>query len=1526
MTSARTTALRTSVALAVSAVLILLGLGTGSAEADAAGRAIKIAAPADDQLVPGSSVRVRVRVAPGARRFRAALDGKDVTSRFRAGGGYRTARLRTLLPGRNHLSVRVRVRGRTRQAHRRFLRLSERRRLIIPLDDGVGLLRHAADPGVHPERFRTDPDAAVEVRLNGRRVRPGRPGRRSTWEVLLNGRDGLRHGDNALQITAYEADGRYDTRRSHFTVAADAPLAAAGADRITRVRRRVQLDAGRRTLPGHPAGRLSYRWRVVEQPRGTAARVTQPRRPNASFRVRRPGTYHLAATVTERRPDGTTRRSTDLLAVTAAPTMPAAGLRVDTMAPDPTGQQSGDGLLLDGRFGSGASAVGRPNWYRHADLMGSAKAVAYAFDPTSLAPIAQAALPGDVTGALAGFLKPLAQGSLIFVIGRDGCCAGSRILPSSGAFSRIFAYDGHGTDNVASAGTVNPGLELGDGIGKPGPAGGLTGYLRPESRVSTTLRYRFMQPDAAGYSTSAPDRYAMSPLDGATVRLISQSDQGFVLDGDRLAPRTQAPSQQWQFRRVYGDAFMLRNASTGQCLVAVPQVHVDACGDGDTEQLWMPEFRVSDKTYRLRSVADPSLDQVLTAAAGDGLELSTSDGTDARWALGLAPGVYTVADARTGAVIAEPDSDAQSGAALVAREGTGAPTEQWRVVDGREGGMRFVNVASGLCLDVRGGGQDESEPVERWQCVREAGNQSWLAGVDDDGLSLTSLQSGKVLARDGTALVQHSDAGATSRRWILRRMPEPAAGGSYVLATTTATPGSDDPIAARAVETGAGNDVHLGAALVGGAPQQWTLEQLEMAGVYRLRNMQTGRCMNHDGNDNNAKQGDCWTMNESYDSSWRLRPQGDGTVALETVEVAGVPARVVGLEGQTGLRLVPPDGSASQRFTFAGRPVTFAVGRERYSTSLPAGVGGFAVHAFDAALRPLAGYPQVVVTNGGTDPKGAARLAAQLKDLGARQGVTVLLQSVGRPRPTNGDWSDVADAIGKLGGDARPIVNLDGTGDYAFAGCGRGCARAPAFIEAVRRQADRNVVGARLNGALSRTGTSGFGPDSGSAVGIDSSMRSLAARGPSPWPYAGTQADVDVLQAVHDYFKLGSRPSCPGSTDPVRGHYCVTLDPPPWGTMAITLSTLPASRLGDSSIDAARFEQVIRPQLVDEWEAVAGVAQLVGNAREAIDYAAEPDTGASSVAQTIYDSMGRPVQRRDVTGGVWDTIKDSLSLLQAVGPALLADAPPPAAGTGGEGVDFPSANDAALGLIGDIFELVGGADDGSSGVSLESIRTTATGYAQELDDQLKEIRDNLPGLQNILVSDPDRLILAAANARWDVGDDQDTIEAQLKAGTKQTLWKKVLPAAFQLWQYPAPPSRFSIRNLWCSDSGNIGAAPDGGLPQGKAHWVYQDQPDGVVYANSVTVDGNGNRTGGYMQTLTPFGADDILTNYDRDVRQPLIDALYGDAGNARAVNAGLQPPDVPFAIDFDVVTWPAMRKESSTACGFVNGKDNWPLR
>jgi hypothetical protein len=117
------------IALALLGLAVALVFGPSPAQARVAGEAaqaragaaVRIVSPADDRLV-GRPLRLAVRVARGARAFRAWLDEGEVTARFRRRGGRRVALIRRPRGGLNHLHAMVRDRrGRVRWDHARFV-------------------------------------------------------------------------------------------------------------------------------------------------------------------------------------------------------------------------------------------------------------------------------------------------------------------------------------------------------------------------------------------------------------------------------------------------------------------------------------------------------------------------------------------------------------------------------------------------------------------------------------------------------------------------------------------------------------------------------------------------------------------------------------------------------------------------------------------------------------------------------------------------------------------------------------------------------------------------------------------------------------------------------------------------------------------------------------------------------------------------------------------------------------------------------------------------------------------------------------------------------------------------------------------------------------------------------------------------------------------------------------------------------------------------------------------------------------
>lgn len=282
-------------------------------------------------------------------------------------------------------------------------------------------------------------------------------------------------------------------------------------------------------------------------------------------------------------------------------------------------------------------------------------------------------------------------------------------------------------------------------------------------------------------------------------------------------------------------------------------------------------------------------------------------------------------------------------------------------------------------------------------------------------------------------------------------------------------------------------------------------------------------------------------------TTWKLALQADGSYTLAE---PGEPHRVVTRNENGNLSLAAYTGAENQRWTFNGQPVTFRVGPRRLETSLPPGGSGFAVMAFDAALRPVTGIltvdgasvkvpslPAAFVTNGvGALAGDDAALGKLLRGLAARPGTTVLLQSAGRPKPASSAWNDIAAGVAALGGDPSAFLQLDGTGDYVLAGYAGGRDQ-PVFNEMLRRQVNPEVTGARLDGILTRDGDSVLTATAATPAQLDATFGDLAARAPAAWPFDDGGEGTAVLDYIAN--KLSLTQTSVADIGPVRNAYCV---------------------------------------------------------------------------------------------------------------------------------------------------------------------------------------------------------------------------------------------------------------------------------------------------------------------------------------------------------------------------------------------------
>ncbi len=116
-----------------------------------------------------------------------------------------------------------------------------------------------------------------------------------------------------------------------------------------------------------------------------------------------------------------------------------------------------------------------------------------------------------------------------------------------------------------------------------------------------------------------------------------------------------------------------------------------------------------------------------------------------------------------------------NGALIEQADCKGTPQQLWKL-NGVSGGQQFISAISGKCLDVIGGGTALSDGayVEQWDCVANAGNQTWTI---TNGVPTTTSSSTTTTSAGATTTTSSSATTTT----------KPATTTTQTATTTTAT-------------------------------------------------------------------------------------------------------------------------------------------------------------------------------------------------------------------------------------------------------------------------------------------------------------------------------------------------------------------------------------------------------------------------------------------------------------------------------------------------------------------------------------------------------------------------------------------------------------------------------------------------------------------------------------------------------------------------------------------------------------------
>ncbi|MBD0282327.1 MAG: hypothetical protein ICV69_09065 [Thermoleophilaceae bacterium] len=494
--------------------------------------------------------------------------------------------------------------------------------------------------------------------------------------------------------------------------------------------------------------------------------------------------------------------------------------------------------------------------------------------------------------------------------------------------------------------------------------------------------------------------------------------------------------------------------------------------------------------------------------------------------------------------------------------------------------------------------------------------------------------------------------------------------------------------------------------------------------------------------------------------------------------------------------------------------------RRTYTGSVGGNEAGFIVATLDrGTLEPVGPAPRAYRVNSSPDVQAAEQSAMNtaLNDA-ADLDRLVIIQSIGRPRPTTPNWAGIAAQIEKLGGSGH-VFNTLGGSRYAFIGCS-GCEHAVESSPTLSQNQDAG----HLSGVLARDAFFGFAPLLGAEEpGLDYSLLPLAYEVPGRWP-AGKpgrlspggnspgerQALAWVAKQVFDELKLkpGSGWCYTPAAPDVRALYCDVL-----GLDKLKTTVAQVQYKDGMGFDRDAFESV-QAELVLEISDVQGVNDLL--------------IGSQSLQAALKD------QKSDIfpdTKGIGEAVKAQLNaapsgkqpvaILEYLNQALevvSAFAPEEA-----EGVQV------GITVLTTLLSI--GAQTDSAG---DEVTVPGDQAASELTNRLDDLADQFALLQPLLVSDYHKLDTASSGVLSQWSKDAPTqreIGRQLRLASRQWAWLRLLPSAFYSTRWAPPPAGKRINDMWCrnnrGDKTRPAWQPFGPLSD-NASWTPIDHFDGSM--------------------------------------------------------------------------------------------------
>ncbi len=484
------------------------------------------------------------------------------------------------------------------------------------------------------------------------------------------------------------------------------------------------------------------------------------------------------------------------------------------------------------------------------------------------------------------------------------------------------------------------------------------------------------------------------------------------------------------------------------------------------------------------------------------------------------------------------------------------------------------------------------------------------------------------------------------------------------------------------------------------------------------------------------------------------------------------------------------------RSAYTARSNTMQIGAASYTASfasdIPPGSAGFHVVIVDpSSLNPLrdltTGWElnEAWPVNTGNPQEDAIwqnALAGRLQEA-ADAGALVFMQSIASPRPTTSAWTQIAQAVERLGGTRTVINELDGTGGYALVGDASG----PQAAEATHDPpADRVVPDGyrtgqrgRLSGLLGRDRRADFRPllwdPSGQLTNTD--FTRILYQPPSEWPLSHTPTLQATNRYIADALKLPNR-------DDVRANY--TDDVLQWADESRALSGL-SYPAGSQAFSREDFEALKR-ELLDEFAWVNTIKKGLIPAMEK-PYQLSALTNPSALARLADDVRRAASTPPDTSTQV--QVLQAIQQLTQMAAEYFSPAEAKVSRWFYMGVQaYTEWADNAAGVTGEAL--------------LGKITIRSDQLAEDLARRYKTALVSLDLDGDILVSDYAKLKAAYDKTRndpdWSAGTTSAaTAASELELSARRLFYEALLPTVYMAWPLPGASSAGECRYLYYWD-------------------------------------------------------------------------------------------------------------------------------